>query len=62
MSILDESIFEPAVAAPGEIQIDGQEIVDAHWFGYDEMPVRFPGSVSISQWLIDDFLSRRRRG
>jgi NAD+ diphosphatase len=44
----------------GEIRIDGQEIVDARWFHCDEMPTRFPGNISISQWLIDDFLSRRR--
>ncbi|MEE2664730.1 MAG: NAD(+) diphosphatase [Myxococcota bacterium] len=43
----------------GEIQIDGQEIVDAKWFHCDDMPTRFPGRISISQWLIDDFLRRR---
>jgi len=43
----------------GEIQIDGQEIVDARWFHCDDMPTRFPGNISISQWLIDDFLRRR---
>ena len=46
----------------GDIRIDGQEIVEAKWFHCDEMPTRFPGNVSISQWLIDDFLSRRRGG
>ena len=44
----------------GDIQIDKNEIEDAKWFHCDDMPVRFPGSISISQWLIDDFLCRRR--
>lgn len=46
----------------GDIVVDGVEIVDAKWFHCDDMPVRFPGNVSISQWLIDDFLARRRGG
>ena len=46
----------------GEIRIDGHEIAEARWFHCDEMPVRFPGNISISQWLIDDFLNRRRGG
>jgi NAD+ diphosphatase len=44
----------------GDIQIDENEIEDAKWFHCDDMPVRFPGNISISQWLIDDFLRRRR--
>ena len=44
----------------GDIEIDGVEIVDAKWFHCDDMPTRFPGNISISQWLIDDFLRRRR--
>lgn len=44
----------------GDIVIDGEEIVDAKWFHCDDMPTRFPGNISISQWLIDDFLERRR--
>ena len=46
----------------GDIRIDPSEIEDAKWFHCDEMPVRFPGNVSISQWLLDDFLRRRRGG
>lgn len=42
----------------GEIQIDGEEIVEARWFRAREMPDFFPGRVSISQWLIHDFLER----
>jgi NAD+ diphosphatase len=42
----------------GEIRVDGREIEDAGWFTPDAMPPLFPGNVSISQWLIQDFLRR----
>jgi NAD+ diphosphatase len=42
----------------GEIIIDGEEIVAAEWYKASEMPHFFPGRVSISQWLIQDFLKR----
>jgi NAD+ diphosphatase len=42
----------------GEIAIDGEEIVEAGWYAADAMPIGFPGKVSISQWLIRDFLER----
>ena len=42
----------------GEIRVDGREIEDAGWFTSDAMPPLFPGNVSISQWLIQDFLRR----
>jgi NAD+ diphosphatase len=45
----------------GEIRVDGREIEDAGWFRADAMPPTFPGNVSISQWLIGDFLARRSR-
>ena len=45
----------------GEIQVDGIEIEAADWFAADDMPMTFPGSVSISQWLIRDFLVRHGR-
>ena len=44
----------------GEIQIGEEEIEDARWFRADEMPNFFPGRMSISQWLIHDFLERKR--
>ena len=44
----------------GDIEIDPVEIEDAKWFHSDDMPMRMPGNVSISQWLIDDFLKRSR--
>ena len=46
--------------ARGEIRVDGVEIEDAGWFRADAMPPTFPGNVSISQWLIHDFLARYR--
>jgi NAD+ diphosphatase len=46
----------------GEIAIDGEEIVEAGWFAADAMPTAFPGNVSISQWLIRDFLTRNGQG
>jgi len=42
----------------GKIAIDGEEIVEAGWFAADAMPIGFPGKISISQWLIRDFLER----
>ena len=44
----------------GEIRVDGVEIEDAGWFHPSAMPPVFPGNVSISQWLIQDFLARSR--
>jgi NAD+ diphosphatase len=40
----------------GELRADGVELEDARWFHRDDMPMLFPGNVSISQWLIRDFL------
>jgi NAD+ diphosphatase len=42
----------------GELRVDGVELQDARWFHRDDMPMLFPGNVSISQWLIRDFLNR----
>ena len=44
----------------GELRIDTSELEDAAWFHRDEMPMLFPGNVSIAQWLIHDFLRRGR--
>jgi NAD+ diphosphatase len=46
----------------GEIHVDGVELETADWFPYDDLPKLFPGNVSISQWLISDFIARKRRG
>lgn len=44
--------------AAGEIEVDGEEILEADWFPAKAMPSFFPGRVSIAQWLIHDFLRR----
>jgi len=46
--------------AAGEIQVDGAEVEAAGWYPADDMPMIFPGNVSIAQWLIHDFLERHR--
>jgi NAD+ diphosphatase len=45
----------------GDIRIAEPEIEDARWFRADEMPSFLPGRISISQWLIHDFLDRQMR-
>ncbi|MCZ6463777.1 MAG: NAD(+) diphosphatase [Proteobacteria bacterium] len=44
----------------GEIQVDGRELEDAGWYPADDFPMTFPGRISISQWLMEDFLRRHR--
>ena len=44
--------------ASGEIAVDGVEIEEAAWYKASAMPSMFPGRVSISQWLVHDFLKR----
>jgi NAD+ diphosphatase len=44
----------------GEIALTDAELEDAGWYRFDEMPRLFPGNVSIAQWLIHDFLARKR--
>lgn len=46
----------------GEIecgQDEQGELEDAGWFRYDQLPKTFPGNISISQWLLNDFIGRR---
>jgi NAD+ diphosphatase len=45
--------------ASGEIRIDGKEIVDAGWFGVDDLP-EIPGKISIARKLIDWFIEKHR--
>jgi len=42
----------------GEIDITEDELEDAGWFTADALPAVFPGNMSISQWLIRDFVRR----
>jgi NAD+ diphosphatase len=42
----------------GEIQIDGEEIVDARWFKADDLP-NIPPPLSIARRMIDDWVSRQ---
>jgi NAD+ diphosphatase len=39
----------------GEIVLQEEDIADAQWFHYTEMPNR-PAMVSISGWLIDAYI------
>jgi NAD+ diphosphatase len=41
----------------GEIKIDGEEIVEAGWYGVDNLP-QLPGKVSIARQLIDSFIEK----
>ncbi len=45
--------------ASGEIRIDGKEIVDAGWFGSENLP-ELPGKISIARQLIDSFVEKRK--
>jgi NAD+ diphosphatase len=47
-----------AAWSSGEIQIDGEEIVDAKWFTADNLP-NIPPPLSIARNLIDDWVSRQ---
>lgn len=43
--------------AEGEIELDGYELEDARWFTVENLPL-LPSEISISRWLIDDFIKR----
>ncbi len=40
----------------GEFSLQEDEIADAQWFHYKDLP-RIPGKIAISRWLIDAYLS-----
>ena len=44
----------------GEIVVQEEEIADAQWFHYTNLPSR-PAMVSISGWLINDFIKKSER-
>ena len=43
--------------AGGELRLDDPEVVDARWFGADDLPV-LPPPISIARSMIEDFLAR----
>ena len=45
----------------GDVVPEPGEIEDAGFFHVDRLPKMFPGNVSISQWLIRDFIRRNQR-
>ncbi|MFT7599440.1 MAG: NAD+ diphosphatase [Acidimicrobiales bacterium] len=44
--------------AGGEITIQEEEIIEAGWYGPDELPPVPKGGMSIAGWLIEDWLQR----
>jgi NAD+ diphosphatase len=46
--------------AGGEIRIDNKEILDARWFGVDDLP-EIPDKISIARRLIDSFLAKAHK-
>jgi NAD+ diphosphatase len=41
----------------GQIRIDGEEIIEAGWFAWNELP-RIPGKISIARALVDWFVAK----
>jgi NAD+ diphosphatase len=46
--------------ASGDIDTEADELEDAKWCPANDMPNTFPGNISISQWLLHDFLERNQ--
>ena len=46
----------------GEIVCDPGEIEDASFYHVNDLPETFPGSVTVSKWLLEDFCKRKGRG
>jgi NAD+ diphosphatase len=44
----------------GEIRIDGEEIIEAGWYGAGDLP-KIPGKLSIARKLIDSFLEKHQQ-
>ena len=45
----------------GEIDVADDELEDAGWYDVNSLPPTFPGNISISQWLLRDFVERAGR-
>ena len=43
----------------GDLHFADEEISEARWFKYDELP-NVPGGTAISRWLIDEFIEERK--
>jgi len=37
------------------------EVEEAGWFSVDDLPSTFPGNISISQWLLNDWIERHHK-
>ena len=48
-----------AQSRPGKIRVQDSEIVDAGWYGPDDLP-ELPGRFSLARRLIDGFLEGQR--
>ena len=46
----------------GEIVVEQSEILEAAWFGPEDLPEHLPGPYSIARRLIEDFKASRSRG
>jgi NAD+ diphosphatase len=44
----------------GEIRVDGEEIIEAGWYGVESLP-QIPGKISIARKLIDSFIEKHTR-
>lgn len=44
----------------GDIVCQADEIEDAAFFHVDSLPPTFPGNVTVSQWLLHDFIARKQ--
>lgn len=50
-----------AVYDSGQLKIDTNELAEAHWFSFDDLPV-IPDSYTIARQLIDWFVENSRHG
>jgi len=48
--------------ARGEIAVDGVEIMEAGWYGPDQLPSQIPGPMTVARHLIDWFCETARAG
>ncbi len=46
----------------GEVDVGFDELEAADFYSVNDLPHTFPGNISISQWLLNDFIERKRAG